>query len=81
MFGRSSNIPFCKEICFCNEVLYDRERFEKYVYSKGGMQNAIKNNYEPVISKLEGFNNMLNDLFKDGMKEAIFSYKIKIGVK
>ena len=77
----SNQFQYCKEICFCNEVLYDRERFEKYVYSKGGMQNAIKNNYEPVISKLEGFNNMLNDLFKDGMKEAIFSYKIKIGVK
>ena len=77
----SNQFQYCKEICFCNEVLYDRERFEKYVYSKGGMQNAIKNNYEPVISKLEGFNNMLNDLFKDGMKEAISSYKIKIGVK
>ena len=77
----SNQFQYCKEICFCNEVLYDRDRFEKYVYSKGGMQNAIKNNYEPVISKLEGFNNMLNDLFKDGMKEAIFSYKIKIGVK
>ena len=77
----SNQFQYCKEICFCNEVLYDRERFEKYVYSKGGMQNAIKNNYEPVISKLEGFNNMLNDVFKDGTKEAIFSYKIKIGVK
>ena len=77
----SNQFQYCKEICFCNEVLYDRERFEKYVYSKGGMQNAIKNNYEPVISKLEGFNSMLNDVFKDGTKEAIFSYKIKIGVK
>lgn len=77
----SNQFQYCKEICFCNEVLYDRDRFEKYVYSKGGMQNAIKNNYEPVISKLEGFNNMLNDVFKDGTKEAIFSYKIKIGVK
>ena len=64
----SNQFQYCKEICFCNEVLYDRERFEKYVYSKGGMQNAIKNNYEPVISKLEGFNNMLNDVFKDGTK-------------
>ena len=77
----SNQFQYCKEICFCNEVLYDRERFEKYVYSKGGMQNAIKNNYEPVISKLEDFNNMLKDVFKDGTKEAIFSYKIKIGVK
>ena len=77
----SNQFQYCKEICFCNEVLYDRDRFEKYVYSKGGMQNAIKNNYEPVISKLEGFNSMLNDVFKDGTKEAIFSYKIKIGVK
>ena len=77
----SNQFQYCKEICFCNKVLYDREKFEKYVYSKGGMQNAIKNNYEPVISKLEGFNNMLNDVFKDGTKEAIFSYKIKIGVK
>ena len=64
----SNQFQYCKEICFCNEVLYDRDRFEKYVYSKGGMQNAIKNNYEPVISKLEGFNNMLNDVFKDGTK-------------
>ena len=77
----SNQFEYCKEICFCNEVLYNKERFEKYIFSKGGLQNAIKNNYEPVKSKLEKLDDILNDVFKDGEKEAIFSYKMKIGVK
>ena len=36
---------------------------------------------DKIVDKLEDFNNMLKDVFKDGTKEAIFSYKIKIGVK
>lgn len=77
----SNEFEYCKEICFCNEILYNKERFEKYFFSKGGIQNAIKNNYEPVISKLQNFRNILNDVFKGETLNALFSYKIQIGIK
>ena len=77
----SNLFEYCKEICFCNEVLYDKEKFEKYFFSKGGLQNAIKSNYEPVKLKLENFSNILNDVFQGGTQNAIFSYKMKIGIK
>lgn len=78
---KSNQFKYCKEICFCNEVLYDKEKFEKYFLSKGGLQNAIKNSYEPVLSKIESFNNLLEEVFKDDFQKAIFSYKMKIGIK
>ena len=78
---KSNHFEYCKEICFCNEVIYDKEKFKKYFYSKGSLQNAIKNNYEPVISKLEEFDQILEEVFEGGLKKALFSYKIKIGIK
>ena len=77
----SNQFEYCKEICFCNEVIYDKEKFEKYFFSKGGLQNAIKNNYEPVISKLEKVDGLLNEIFDGKNKSAMFSYKMKIGIK
>lgn len=78
---KSNQFEYCKEICFCNEVLYDKEKFEKYFFSKGGLQNAIKNNYAPLLSNLEKFNNILDEVFQNSSKKAIFSYKMKIGIK
>ena len=78
---KSNQFKYCKEICFCNEVVYDKEKLKKYFYSKGGLQNAIKDNYEPVISKLNEFDKLLDEVFEDGPKTALFSYKVKIGIK
>lgn len=77
----SNQFEYCKEICFSNEVLYDKEKFKKYFYSKGGLQSAIKSNYEPVTSRLEQFDNVLNEVFGEESKKAMFSYKMKIGIK
>ena len=77
---KSNKFEYCKEICFCNEILYDKEKFKKYFLSKGGLQNAIKNNYEPVISKLQHLEQLLDEVFQNETRTALFSYKIKIGI-
>ena len=77
----SNQFNYCKEICFSDEVLYDKEKFKKYFLSKGGIQNAIKNNYEPIISKLENLDNLLNEVFSGKILNALFSCKMKIGIK
>ena len=78
---KSNRFSYCKEISFENEILYDRETFKNYFMSKGGIQNAIKSNYEPVISKLKDLDSLLDDVFQNRTLTALFSCKIKLGIK
>ncbi len=77
----SNMFKYCKEICFDNEEEYDKERFKKYLLSKSGIQKAIKNNYTPIIEKLDNLDNILDEVFQGKTLNARFSYKMKIGVK
>lgn len=77
----SNKFKYCREICFENETEYDKERFKKYLLSKSGIQKAIKNNYKPIVDKLENLDNILDEIFQGKSLIATFSYKMKIGVK
>ena len=77
----SNKFEYCREICFDSNTQYDKERFKKLILSKSSIQKAIENNYEPVMVKLKSFDDILDDVFNGKTLDAIFSYKMKIGVK
>ena len=78
---RYLKFDFCREICFDVEMEYDKERFKKFILSKSNIQKAIRNNYKHVIDKLENLDNYLDDAFEGKTLKALFSYKMKIGIK
>ena len=77
----SNKFDFCREICFDVEIEYDKERFKKFILSKSNIQKAIRNNFKPIIDKLENLDNSLDKVFEGKTLKALFSYKMKIGIK
>ena len=77
----SNKFEFCREISFDVEMEYDKEKFKKYILSKSNIQKAIKNNYKPVLNKIENLDKVLDEVFQGKCLNAMFSYKMKIGVK
>ena len=63
------------------DIEYDKERFKKFILSKSNIQKAIRNNYKPVIDILENLDNTLDEIFRGQTLNALFSYKMKIGIK
>lgn len=59
----------------------NKDRFKKFILSKSNIQKAIRNNYKPVIDKLENLDSILDEIFKEQTLNALFSYKMKIGIK
>ena len=78
---KSNKFEFCKEICFDVEMEYDKDRFKKFILSKSNIQKAIRNNYKPVIEILEDLDSTLEKIFEGKTLNALFSYKMKIGIK
>lgn len=66
---------------FDRDIEYDKERFKKFILSKSNIQKAIRNNYKPVIDILENLDNTLDEIFRGQTLNALFSYKMKIGIK
>lgn len=78
----SNQFVYCREICFEYEIPYNKNKFKKLILSKSSVQKAIKNNCEPIISKLEELDDVLDEVFKEkDTINALFSYKMKIGIK
>ncbi len=77
----SNEFEFCREICFDVEFEYDKERFKKFILSKSNIQKAIRNNYTPVIDILDNLDATLDEIFNGQTLNALFSYKMKIGIK
>ena len=77
----SNEFEFCREICFDVEFEYDKERFKKFILSKSNIQKAIRNNYTPVMDILENLDNTLDEIIEGKNLLALFSYKMKIGIK
>lgn len=66
---------------FDRDIEYDKERFKTFILSKSNIQKAIRNNYKPVIDILENLDNTLDEIFRGQTLNALFSYKMKIGIK
>lgn len=79
---QSSNLfEYSREICFENVEQYDQERFKKFLISQSSMQHAIKYNYDKIIDELNTMDEILNNVFKEQKLNAIFSYRMRIGIK
>lgn len=78
---KSNEFEFCREVCFDVEMEYDKDRFKKFILSKSNIQKAIRKNYKPVIEILENLDSTLENIFEGKTLNALFSYKMKIGIK
>ena len=79
---RATNLfEYTREICFSSIEKYDKERYKKFMLSQSSMQQAIKNNYDLIMEELNLLDEQLDRLFRDNVLDAIYSYKMRIGIK
>lgn len=79
---RKSNLfEYSREICFSHVEKYDEERFKKFLLSQSSMQHAIKNNYAKIFEDLNTLDEKLFSIFKGKTLDALYSYKMRIGIK
>lgn len=78
---RSGLFEYTREICFSNIEKYDQERFKKFLLSQSSMQHAIKYNYDKIIEDLNVLDEKLYKVFKGKTLDAMYSYKMRIGIK
>lgn len=77
----SKLFEYSKEICFEHTEKYDQERFKKFLLSQSSMQHAIKYNYNEIADELNTLDDKLYSAFKDKTLNAIYSYRMRIGIK
>lgn len=78
---KSGLFEYTREICFSNTEKYDQERFKKFLLSQSSMQHAIKYNYDKIIDDLNVLDEKLYKVFKGKTLDAMYSYKMRIGIK
>ena len=78
---KSGLFEYTREICFFSIEKYDQERFKKFLLSQSSMQHAIKYNYDKIIDDLNSLDEELYKVFKGKILDAIYSYKMRIGIK
>ena len=60
---------------------YDQERFKKFLLSQNSMQQAIKYNYAKIAEELNTLEERLFKVFNGKTIDAMYSYKMRIGIK
>lgn len=78
---KSGLFEYSREICFSHIEKYDQERFKKFLLSQSSMQHAIKYNYDKIMEELNILDDRLYKIFKGQILDAIYSYKMRIGIK
>jgi len=78
---KSKLFEYSREICFSHIEKYDQERFKKFLLSQSSMQHAIKYNYDKIVDELNTLDDKLYKVFKGQTLDAIYSYKMRIGIK
>ena len=78
---KSGLFEYSREICFSHIEKYDQERFKKFLLSQSSMQHAIKYNYDKIVDELNTLDEKLYKIFKGQTLNAIYSYKMRIGIK
>ena len=68
---------YCREICFSKTEKYDKDRFMSFILSHSTVQQFIKNNN----INLEALDDDLEGIFQNRTLEAIFPYRMSIGIK
>lgn len=78
---KSGLFEYSREICFLHIEKYDQERFKKFLLSQSSMQHAIKYNYDMIIDELNTLDSRLYKVFNGKTLDAMYPYKMKIGIK
>ncbi|MBR3133961.1 MAG: helix-turn-helix domain-containing protein [Clostridia bacterium] len=78
---KSGLFDYSREICFEHIEKYDQERYKKFLLSQSSMQHAIKYNYNLIIDELDTLDEKLNRIFKGKDLNALYSYRMRIGIK
>lgn len=78
---KSGLFEYSREICFSHIEEYDQERFKKFLLSQSSMQHAIKYNYDKIIDELNILDEKLYNVFNGHTLNAMYSYKMRIGIK
>ena len=78
---KSGLFEYSREICFSHIEEYDQERFKKFLLSQSSMQHAIKYNYDKIIDDLNVLDEKLYKVFNGHTLNAMYSYKMRIGIK
>lgn len=78
---KSGLFDYSREICFSHIEKYDQERFKKFLLSQSSMQHAIKYNYDKIVDELNTLDDKLYKIFKGKTLDAVYSYRMRIGIK
>ena len=78
---KSGLFEYSREICFSHIEKYDQERFKKFLLSQSSMQHAIKYNYDKIVDELNILDERLYNVFKGQTLDAMYPYKMRIGIK
>ena len=78
---KSGLFEYSREICFSHIEKYDQERFKKFLLSQSSMQHAIKYNYDKIVDELNILDERLYKVFKGQTLDAMYPYKMRIGIK
>lgn len=77
----SKLFEYSREICFEHIEEYDQERFKKFLLSQSSMQHAVKHNYNEIAEDLNSLDDKLYNAFKGHSLNALYSYRMRIGIK
>lgn len=78
---KSGLFEYSREICFSHIEKYDQERFKKFLLSQSSMQQAIKYNYDKIVDELNTLDQRLFKVFNGQTLDAMYPYKMRIGIK
>lgn len=78
---KSGLFEYSREICFSHIEKYNQERFKKFLLSQSSMQHAIKCNYDKIVDELNILDDRLHKVFKGQTLDAMYPYKMRIGIK
>lgn len=78
---KSGLFEYSREICFSHVEQYNQERFKKFLLSQSSMQHAIKFNYDKIVNELTILDEKLYNVFKGQTLDAIYPYRMRIGIK
>ncbi|WP_411344297.1 class I SAM-dependent methyltransferase [Paenibacillus sp. WLX1005] len=79
----SGHFRFVREIVFHNTEPCSAERYTGILLSQGGIQAALKLGAAAryLESEIDVFRAMANDVFRGGMINVLFSYRMRLGIK
>ena len=78
---KSGLFEYSREICFSHIEKYDQERFKKFLLRQSSMQQAIKYNYDKIVDELNTLDQRLFKVFNGQTLDAMYPYKMRIGIK